>query len=180
MLYMRFPPQGTPVNVVPLNITSAYVIVDQATTIDGNGTALYRGSDELFNYVSDYLQADSRLLQSLFFGALCGFIFIGVALMCLFVIMAFIYCFEGVQAIFLYGMSTCSLRTYSLHCGNLSGESVVPHDIPWLSDDVLGPGIFPPRLALFEQPLDVDTWEFFVRDHQTSYTDVRVDDCWHF
>ncbi len=54
--------------MVPLNITTSYVILDNTTSYVAQGVLYYSSNDDEFMYISDYLQADTRLLQTLFLG----------------------------------------------------------------------------------------------------------------
>lgn len=55
-------------NIYSLNISTTYVTLDENTATVQPAAVYYSEADDTLYYISDYLQADTRLLQTLFLG----------------------------------------------------------------------------------------------------------------
>lgn len=55
-------------NIYALNLSTAYVLLDDTTETAAPAMLYYNEAEGTFYYISDYLQADTRLLETLFLG----------------------------------------------------------------------------------------------------------------
>lgn len=174
-------------------MTSSFTVLDETTATSAPAILYYNNKTSKFYYVSDYLQADTRLLQSLYLGTLrstrvfekhlCVVPCPGAALAPVWwAALWFLFCVLTTILTVLHGVSRAMSRRASVPRRALchapprlppTGESTIRVELEWISDDVLGKGISPPAMPIGLLPLDVENWAAVIANLQASQTQVR-------